>query len=291
MSIQKQAAGVQREIRVVNGVSVALSERPGAPLLALVRMASRGAGLWDPVWDRLARHFSLVQFDLRMPSSAELESPQRVFPALAAQCVEVAAGLGHDRFHLFGWTGGTHVALRCAADFPDRVASILLLGPFWPLQDMGAAEKGFEFAQALIASGNLALYSYYWYMGGLSPPFVERHFDRVKAWADARNSGDSFLQRDPGQILRWMRALRGCWIAERELAAITAPTLILAHGLDPWHAGPSAAMARELHRRMPRARFECLEGLGSMAPIEDPERVYQATLPFYRSVIGDRWVP
>jgi pimeloyl-ACP methyl ester carboxylesterase len=276
---------MRRETREIGGLSVTCSGGAGAPLLMLVRMASRGACLWDPVWDRLGRHFSVVQFDLRMPSTAELDDPRRVFTALAAQCVEVAAGLGHDRFHLFGWTGGTHVALRCMADFPQRVASSLLLGPFWTLDDMRAAEKGFEFARTLVESGNLALYSYYWYMGGLSPGFVERNFDQVERWADQRNNGDAFLKRDPAQIIKWMRALRGCWIDLPELAGNVTPTLIIAHELDPWHAGPSAAMARALHTHLPHARFELLEGLGSMAPIEDPDRVYRAALPFYSALL------
>jgi len=281
---------MRREARDVGGLSVIWSERDGAPLLMLVRMASRGACLWDPIWDRLGHHFSVVQFDLRMPSTADLDDPRRVFSGLAAQCVEVAAGLGHKRFHLFGWTGGTHVALRCMADFPEQVAPSLLLGPFWTLDDMRSVEKGFEFARALVESGNLALYSYYWYMGGLSPGFVERNFDQVERWAEQRNSGDAFLKRDPAQILKWMRALRGCWIEPPELAGNATPTLIIAHALDPWHAGPSAAMARALHRHLPHARFELLQGLGSMAPIEDPDRVYRAALPFYSAVL-DKSVP
>lgn len=273
---------------MVGGMSVLLSERAGAPLLVLLRMAARGAGLWDALWDRLAERFSLLQFDLRMPTSTELDDPRRVFARLAAQCVEVATGLGHERFHLFGWSGGTHVALRCAADFPQRVASCVLLGPFWQLGDMRAADRGFEFARALVECGDRDLYAYYWYMGGLSPGFVERNFDQVQSWAQQRNRADSFLQRDPAQILKWMKALRGTWTLPAELAAIASPTLILAHELDPWHAGPSAAMARALHARMPQAKFELLEGLGSMAPIEDPERVLRAVHDFHGAAGGPR---
>ena len=286
MQDQDLTPAARRETRLVNGVPVTLSERAGAPLLILVRMASRGAGLWDLILDRLADHFSVLQFDLRSPSSAELDHPRRFFAGLAAQCLEIAAALGHQRFHLFGWTGGTHVALRCATDFPERVASCVLLGPFWQLDDMRAAEKGFAFARALVESGDRSLYAYYWYMGGLSPQFVERHFDQVAQWAEQRNRADTFLQRDTTQVLKWMRALRGNWVDATELAAIVAPALILAHELDPWHAGPSAAMAHALHRKLPNARLEVLAGLGSMAPIEDPHRVLAAALPFLLSVPG-----
>lgn len=269
-----------RETRTVDGTAVVLSVRDGAPLIVLVRMASRGAGLWDAIWDGLAGHFSVLQFDLRMPSSEALEDPRAVFSGLAARCAEIAAALGHERFHLFGWSGGTHVALRCAADFPGRVASSVLLGPFWQLDDMRSSDKGFEFARAMIESGDLSLYAYYWYMGGLSPGFVESRYDQVAQWAEARIRADSFLQRDTAAILKWMRVLRGTWTGADELRAIAAPTLILAHELDPWHAGPSARMARELHRHMPQAAFAVLDGLGSMAPIENPQRVVAEVLRF-----------
>ena len=272
---------------MVGGVSVLLSERAGAPLLVLVRMASRGAGLWDALWDRLAERFSLLRFDLRMPTSTELDNPRQVFARLAAQCVEVASGLGHERFHLFGWSDGTHVALRCTADSPQRVASCVLLGPFWQLADMRAADRGFAFARAMVECGDRDLHAYYWYMGGLSPGFVERNFDQAHQWAQQRNRADSFLQRDHEQILKWMQVLRGTWTTADELAAIASPTLILAHELDPWHAGPSAAMARALHGHMPHASFELLEGLGSMAPIENPERVLRAALKFHATVLGE----
>src|SRR3954471_13950828 len=115
------AASVAKTIEVINGSEVCITRRPGKPLILLVRMASRGLGGWDGIWDFLANHFTVAQFDLKMPSVEALEQPLGVFKSLAHDCVAMAEALGHKSFHMFGWTGGAHVALRASIDFPDRV--------------------------------------------------------------------------------------------------------------------------------------------------------------------------
>ena len=100
----------ERHTVVVAGRDVVISPHSDKPLMFLLRMASRGMGVWDPVWDGLAQRFSVAQFDLGMPDEAALAQPGEVFRAFAASCAEAATALGHESFHVFGWNGGTHVA-------------------------------------------------------------------------------------------------------------------------------------------------------------------------------------
>lgn len=122
-----------RVIEKVDDTEVSITRQPGKPLALLLRMASREMGVWDYAWDALCRYFSVAQFDLKMPPAEALKDPGAAFAALAEQSVRVAERLGYSDFHVIGWTGGAHIALRCALDHGDRIRSITLLSPFYPL--------------------------------------------------------------------------------------------------------------------------------------------------------------
>jgi len=265
-----------RRTIAAGGHSVLADPPDGKPLLVLLRMAARGAGLWDAVWAPLGRRYRVAQFDLPMPTTAALAHPREVFGALAEAACDVAEALGHARFSVFGWNGGCHVALRAAASAADRIASCLLLGPFHAPAEPRVVERGLEFLRVMYERGDPRLYAYYWFLSGLSPRFVAANFDRVEGWVAQRVAGDRFLANDPARALAWMRALRGAWLTDDELASIRCPTLILAHSLDLWHAGPTAEMAQALHARIPGSRLHVLTDVGSLVLLEDPGRVVSA---------------
>lgn len=274
------AAAIETAVETVGGVDVRIARVPGAPLMMLVRMASGESGIWEPVWRALADRFTVASFDLVAAArlGAEL-TPRERFRALSGVVVEVAEGLGFERFHLFGWYGGAHVALACLLDHGDRVASCLLLDPFFELGDMRKVEKGIAFKRA-IYEADRRLYAYYWVMAGFSPGFMERRFEVIEGLAEARLANDRFIAQDSERFLRWVRALRTNWLSDAELAPMTTPTLILASQLDGWHAGPTTGMAQALQARLPGAELKELPGVGTFAFIERPELFAEAALPF-----------
>ncbi len=279
---------LHRESLAIADHGVEISRQPGKPLILLTRMASGDGGVWDKIWEPLARCYSVASFGLRMPSTERLDSPADVFRDYARECVEVAAGLGFDRFHILGWNGGTHVALRCAVDFPARLESCILFGPFRELADMRAIHKGIEFMRVMLESRDRELYVYYWFMAGLSPDFVERHFDEVERMVAARLRGDSFVALDVDRIMKWVRALRRSWVSDEELAGIAVPTLVVATELDTWHAGPTVTMAREVHARIPGSRLAVIENAGPLVLLENPDIFMDVAEPFVREVAGGR---
>jgi len=266
------------------GREILISAQDGKPLLFLLRMASRGMGVWDPVWDPLARRFSVAQFDLVMPDTATLADPERMFRQMAADCAAAASELGFDDFHVLGWNGGTHVALRCAVDYPDRVSSCVLLGPFAALADRRALDRGVEFLRTMLECGDRERYAYYWFMGGLSKGFVDKRFDDVERWVAARLAGDRFLALDVERAMLWIRSLRGSHVGDDELARLRVPVQIVAHSEDRWHAGPTVAMAESLRDRIPGARYALLQGYGSLVLLEAPEVFLDAVEPFLAAV-------
>lgn len=275
------------EVVEVNGISVSVTRRDGAPLIILTRMASKEMGVWDTVWDAFADHFTVANFDLNgLPGAARTDCYGEGFRALANNCAEVASGLGYERFHIFGWNGGTQIAMRCAVDHRDRVASCFLLDPFFELADMRRVWKAVEHKKALFTHPDRSLYPFYWVMAGFSDRFLDANFDTVERLVADRMRGDRFIQSDPERFIAWVRALRTNWITDREFATVTAPTYIMATELDRWSAGPSVAMAREIHVRIHGSRLVVIEDVGGHFLIEDPDRFIAVIRPFIAQVIG-----
>lgn len=277
-----------RSIESVNNgtdeTEVCITRGAGKPLMLLVRMASRGMGGWDGIWDGLCEHFSVAQFDLKRPTATQLDDPVQVFKGLARNCADVARGLGYDGFHILGWTGGAHLALRCAVDFPQSLRSCTVVNPFYPLPDMRPLHKGNEFMRTLLQGGGREVYAYYWFMAGLSPEFVRTRFDEVERMVQARLAADSFMQAQTGDVSRWSEVLRGFWLEDAELASIKTPTLIVGSGLDPAFFGPSPDMARTLYSRMPAAEFALAEGYGSLMLMEAPAVFLRLSQAFHARV-------
>ncbi|MEO5764071.1 MAG: alpha/beta hydrolase [Casimicrobiaceae bacterium] len=265
-----------RSVEHVAGVDVRITRAEGKPLLLLIRMASGGMGIWDSIWNDLARDYTVANFDLVGAAQLSTElSPRQRFLRLADRNVEVATALGFDSFHVFGWYGGAHVALACMHAHRDRVRSALLLDPFFELPDPRKLEKAVAFKRRLFESDDRTLYAYYWVMAGFSPRFLETRFDVVDRLVEARIAADKFVSLDPQRWLRWVRALRSNWLTASELAVMDIPTLVLATELDSWHAGPTVGMAEALVARLPAAQLATIGGHGTFFFIENPALLHQ----------------
>lgn len=275
----------KKVIETIGDEQVLISRQAGKPLLLLVRMAARGMGGWDGIWDGLCDRFSVAQFNLRRPTVEELKSPEDVFRRLAADCKTRTAQLGFDSFHILGWAGGTHVALRCAADYRSVVSSCTLVNPFFPLPDMRPVNKGNEFLKLMLQSGGRELYAYYWFMAGLSPTFVRNRFDEVENMVRKRVASDTnFNTAEAEQMAQWSRALRGFWISDAEMASIQSPVLVVGSGLDPGYFGPSPEMAPSLQSRVPGAQLAVAQQFGNLMLIESPETFFQLSDSFFARV-------
>jgi pimeloyl-ACP methyl ester carboxylesterase len=261
-----------RVVERIDDLDVRITRSEGKPLMILVRMASGGMGIWDTVWNDLAIHYSVANFDLGATAALSQElSPRERFERLADKVAEIAAALGYRAFHVFGWYGGAHVALACLLRFPDRLRSAVLLDPFFELPDSRKIEKAIAFKRRLFESEDRELYSYYWVMAGFTPGFLEQSFDTVERLARARIDADRFVSLDADRWMRWVKALRTNWLSNAELAEMKAPVLVLATALDNWHAGPTLGMAQALASRLPAARLSTIEGYGTFFFIERPQ--------------------
>ena len=280
-----------QEITTANGTKVHISPQPEKPLLFLLRMASGDMGIWDANWEYLCRYFSVAHFSLKMPSIPEMSDARLMFKRLAQDCLDVAQSLDANQFHILGWTGGAHVALCCAADFPEHVGSMTLVAPFFRLADSRPLSVATEFMRVLMQHGGRGLYSYYWFMAGFSPEFVRSQFNEIENWVDARLKRDQFMQSDPEKAIRWIQVLRTFSLADAELEKIAAPALIIGPGLDTAYIGPNSEMARALHDRIPCSELAITPDYGSLMMLEAPQVFQSISRSFFERVSKRNNVP
>jgi haloacetate dehalogenase len=139
---------VDHEVPTRRGVVFARVGGSGPPLLLLHGYPQTHV-MWRDAGPLLADRFTVVAADLPgygasfRPVAAPDHAPHSK-RALAADLVEVMAGLGHDRFGVVGHDRGGRVAYRMALDHPDRVSAVAALdvvptGEVWARADARTA--------------------------------------------------------------------------------------------------------------------------------------------------------
>lgn len=267
------------EERTIGERRVRTSPDRGKPLLLLVRLFPYSMGLWDLIWNELAEHYTVATFNLRVPEFETETDPRDVFRSLAADCVRIAEGLGHKRFHVFGWHGGAQVTLRLAIDFPDRLISCMLQGAIYEHREQRPTDFALKLVEAVAANEDLGFFTLYVLLSGLSPEFAEAHFERIMKIVDVRVEVDKG-RLDSKRAFAWGRLQRRYFVTESELDRVTAPVLLVAPVGAAW---PPYHAVRRLHERMPTSELATVPRGGDLLIYEDPEAFFAATGRFLRA--------
>ncbi len=263
----------------IAGCRVHLAEGGDGRLVLLVRLASRGAGVWDELVPLVAGRHRVASVDLTLP--ADWTDAGDLLRGFGEQVAAVARELGEERCHVVGWNGGAQIGLQMAVHRPDALATLVLVTPFKEAGEMRQVAVGLDILEMFLRSGRRDLYTWNWFMAGLSDGFVEQHFDVIEALVRERLANDPFVALDVDRAMRWMRDLRRDWVTDTELRQVTAPTLILAAGLNRWHAGPTRAMAEALHAAMPTSRLELYGDRGALFLLENAAPAAARMLDFF----------
>jgi pimeloyl-ACP methyl ester carboxylesterase len=270
--------------REVGGLRVRISERADKPLLLLARMAAHDLGLWDNIWPELCNDFTVASFDLTVPKFQGRKGAE-VLRELAEECIGVAAALGHERFHLFGWHGGAQVGLRMAIDFPERLLSATLMGPIYEPDERGPTEHLLKVIGATLAAEDLELYTYFWLLSGVTPEFAQDQYDKVKALVDRRLALDASGRLNAKNIIEWATMQRTFVVSDEELARITTPLLLLSPAYSLW---PPLHTVRRLTTKIATARL-AIPSCGDLGIWEDPDAIMRVAGPFLRAVAAGRY--
>jgi pimeloyl-ACP methyl ester carboxylesterase len=121
---------LQPEVIDLDGLKIrhARSERPDAETLVLLSPWPESIYAYDPVWNRLAKRFSLLAMDL--PGFGQSEGRPELFSAHAAAgvVVRLLSTLGIDSAHAVGPDVGTPVLLWAAVISPSTFSSLTVGG-------------------------------------------------------------------------------------------------------------------------------------------------------------------
>jgi len=111
----------------VDGVPMHVSEEGRGPVIVLIHGYLASHRQWDGWAETLRNDFRVVRFDyppfgLSGPDPTGQYSSARAYPLI----VQLIEALGYDRFHMGGTSSGAILAMRYAADHPDKVDKLLL---------------------------------------------------------------------------------------------------------------------------------------------------------------------
>ena len=241
------------------------SGRADAAALLLSNSLGTDADLWALQMPELARSFRVVRYDTRGHGRSEAPPGPYTLDRLGQDALAVLDAAGVARAHVCGISLGGLTAMWLALRAPARVDRIVLANTN---ARVGTSETWDQRMSAVRA----------WGMGAVAKATLERWFT------------PAFLQESAGvcDTIRAMVAAcppegyLGCCAALRaadlreQVAAITAPTLVITGAHDP--VTPPAAAA-ELGARIPHARVVTLEA-AHLSNVERPTAFTSAVLAF-----------
>ncbi|WP_158564093.1 alpha/beta fold hydrolase [Jiangella anatolica] len=230
--------------------------------LVLVNSLGTTTRMWDQLLEVLTARVDVVRFELRGHGSNVTRTPFGL-DDLVDDLVEVLDATGVDRAHLAGISLGGMTAIRAAARFPGRVASLAVIcaAPVLP------RDTWLQRAAAVRAAG----------LGPLVPTVTKRWFT------------EAFVRRSPEVVRAFVGMLRATDPAGYSLAcdlladadvrpdlpSITAPTLVIG-GREDTATPPSDQ--RLIAHGIADARLMILDDVAHMAPAAAPERIASAML-------------
>jgi pimeloyl-ACP methyl ester carboxylesterase len=116
------------EITLNNGENLAFQVLPGgASILVLIHGNMASSDQWDLLMDRLDPAYTVYAVDLRGYGKSSYHSPIHSIADFSEDLKLFTDALGLKSFHLMGWSNGGGVAMKFAADYPDRVEKLILL--------------------------------------------------------------------------------------------------------------------------------------------------------------------
>ncbi len=260
----------------VNGARVAYAAAGSGETVLLLHSSASSSAQWRSLTEILQARWRVLAPDLHGYGQTA-QRPGPASPGLGDEAALAAAVLAEsaEPIHLVGHSYGGAVALRFAADRPERLLSLTLIEPvaFHLLcgAPEGTAEHGLFSEVAALAAAvtesaaegdgrrGIARFIDYWNGAG--------------AWMRMRPDAQAALARQAAQVARDFRAAMTDPTRLRALRGIATPALVLRGSASP---GPTRRIAALVAQVLPNARLQTIDGAGHMLPLTHPAAVNAA---------------
>lgn len=229
----------------------------GAPVLVLSNSIGATLEMWDAVLPALAGRYQVLRYDTRGHGRSETPAGPATIDDLADDLLGLLDALGFARAHIAGLSLGGMTAQFLAARHPGSIISLTLMATSAHLP--GNWE---ERATAVVANGMASIADAVmarW----LTPAFAAAHP------AQAAALRDRFVAQDPHGYAACCRAIAAMDL-RAAIAAIAAPTLILAGADDPATPVP---MMEDIRTRIPGAELVVIPRAAHILSVERPDAV------------------
>jgi pimeloyl-ACP methyl ester carboxylesterase len=260
----------------VNGARVAYAAAGSGETVLLLHSSAGSSAQWRPLTELLQSRWRVLAPDLHGYGESD-RRPGPASPGLAdgAALADAVLAGSAEPIHLVGHSYGGAVALRFAAERPERLRSLTLIEPvaFHLLcgAPEGTAEHGLFREVAALAADvtqsaaegdgrrGMARFIDYWNGAG--------------TWMRMRPDAQSAMARQAPRVALDFRAAMTDPTRLRALRGIAVPTLILRGSTSP---RPTRRITALVAQVLPNARLQTIEGAGHMLPLTHHEAVNAA---------------
>ena len=232
--------------------------------LVLVHGLGGSSNTWHPQAQVLTRDLRLVAYDLAGSGRSAVTDGI----SIASHVADLLEVVGEGRAHLAGHSLGTIVCQHFAAQYPERVASLALIGPF--PQPSDAARAALRDRAARARSEGMRGIADAIVAGGTSDD------TKVNQPAAAAFVRESVMAQPPEGYARNCEALAEAQGAE--LSRIACPTLLITGDQDRT-APPD--IGRAMASAIKDSELQVLTACGHWATIERAKQVNYALTVFY----------
>ena len=244
-----------------------VSGRDDAPELVLLNSIGIDMGLWDPMIASLHEAFRVLRIDTRGHGASSTAAGDFTLPMLVRDVLSVTDAAGFRRFALAGVSLGGMTGMQLALDHPDRVGRMALVCTSASMDRTTWTDRVEKVrAEGMSSIADLAM-----------ARFLSNDF-RARAPAVADTVRRQLLAMDPDGYAGCAAAIRDMDLAAR-LREIAVPTLVVTGTHDT--STPFAGHGERLLAGIPGADHYELHA-GHLAPLEAPEVLAGALLPFLR---------
>jgi 3-oxoadipate enol-lactonase len=239
------------------------------PVVVFLNGTMQNTVYWRPHARAVQEHFRVLMYDARGQGQSDLGQRELLLESHTADLSQLFNHVGVEKAHLVGMSHGAKVALAFAAQFPKRIARLVLcsVGVAWTCRAMLIVRS---WLQTLKGSGLEA-------MVWACLPLVfgegflkqrERILDSMVKAIVTRNSREA--------LMRQFEAITAYPPLSQIAQNVHSPCLIVSASDDPFVTAEGAGQLAELCH----GRHEHMMGIGHSIPAEAPELFNKIILEF-----------